>query len=152
MGEKMPGLIPTELYRQILENMPISCVDIVIFHKGKVLLVYRKEEPAKGKWWVPGGRIHKNEKLNDAVTRKVKEETNLDVIIEKQIGGYEYMSDKGIYDLKTGTHAVTVNYLVTPLEGQEIKVDETSSDYRWIDKIEESLDPYIKKILKYDEH
>lgn len=142
-------LIPAELYKQILENIPIPCVDIVIFHKGKVLLVYRKEEPAKGKWWIPGGRIHKNEKLTDAVIRKVKEETNLKVRIEKQIGGYEYMSDRGIYnDLKTGTNAIAVNYLVTLLEEQEIKIDNTSLNYRWIDKIEEDLDPYIKTILK----
>lgn len=59
------------------------------------------------------------------------------------------MSDRGIYnDLKTGTNAIAVNYLVTLLEEQEIKIDNTSLNYRWIDKIEEDLDPYIKTILK----
>jgi len=59
----MSNKISNELYDQILENIPICCVDIIVSHNGKVLLIHRKEEPAKDKWWVVGGRILKGENL-----------------------------------------------------------------------------------------
>ena len=34
---------------------------------------------------------------------------------------------------------------------QDIKIDATSSDHKWINGIEEDLDPYIKQILKDSE-
>jgi len=33
--------------------MPICCMDLVVHHKGKVLLVKRGTDPEKGKWWAP---------------------------------------------------------------------------------------------------
>lgn len=144
----MPKIIPRDLYKQILENMAICCVDLVVHHNGKVLLVYRKEEPAKGEWWVPGGRIFKNERLKDAIKRKVKEETGLDFKDVKSLGVQEYFSEKAIFeDIKTGTHAVAAIYLVE-VDNSEVKIDKTSSDYRWIDKIEDNLHDYVKEALK----
>lgn len=145
----MTDKIPNELYKQILENMPICCVDIVVSHEGKVLLIHRKEEPAKDKWWVVGGRILKGEKLVDAVKRKVREETGLNVEIKKRVGTYELIFEReNSLDARKGTHAIAIVYLVKLLEGQSIKLDETSLNYRWIDNIEEDLDDYIKKVLK----
>ncbi len=69
----MNAKIPEEEYKKILENMPICCVNLVIAHNNKVLLIRRKNEPEKNKWWIPGGRIYKNEKLKDAAIRKAKE-------------------------------------------------------------------------------
>ena len=52
-------MIPTELYARILQDMPIFCVDAIVLHHGKVLLVYRNNKPAQHLWWVPGGRVLK---------------------------------------------------------------------------------------------
>lgn len=147
---KEPSKISENLYKQILENMPVCCVDLVISHQGKALLVYRTNEPAKNNWWVVGGRILKNERLIDAVKRKAKEEVGLDVKIEKQIGAYETIFEKGIFpDLKTGVHTPVIVYLAS-LENpeQEIKVDGTSYDYKWIEEIDQSLHPYIQRLLR----
>jgi len=129
--------------------MPICCVDILVQKKGRILLIRRKNEPEKGKWWVPGGRILKGEGLSEAVRRKVKEETGLEIENERFLGVYEYKSDKACFkDIMNGTHSIVIVYLVEALENQDVKLDETSSDYKWIDMIEEDLDDYIKKILK----
>ena len=75
--------------------MPIPCVDVVVSNASKkVLLIHRSDEPAKGKWWVVGGRIHKNESIVDAAIRKVREETGLEVEILKKLDFYEYTSDQ----------------------------------------------------------
>jgi colanic acid biosynthesis protein WcaH len=68
-------MIPAADYKKFLEQMPVVCIDAIIMNNnGQYLLIKRKNEPLKGDYWVPGGRLLKNETLNDAVLRKVKEE------------------------------------------------------------------------------
>jgi len=43
---------------------------------GRFLLVKRGDEPVKGYWWVPGGRILRNETFYAAARRKVKVRLN----------------------------------------------------------------------------
>ena len=49
--------VPAPLYREFITRLPIACVDVAIVHRGAVLLVKRKDPPARGQWWVPGGRV-----------------------------------------------------------------------------------------------
>jgi colanic acid biosynthesis protein WcaH len=145
MNEK----IPKELYENILENSIIVDVDAVIHNENKALLVYRIQEPAKNQWWIPGGRQKKLEFGEESVISKVKEETGLDVEVEKLIGVYEERFDTTPFpNVKTGGHHLIRAYLVNPInKNQKIKLDETSEDYKWIDKIDENLDNYVKRIL-----
>ena len=145
--------IPEEEYKKILEKMPICCVDLVINHAGKVLLVWRNNKPAKDKWWLPGGRVFKNERIIDAALRKGMEEVGIKVKIEKQIGVLETIFDDCPFpDLKTGVHTINVVYLARPEDDNpKIKIDQTIGKYRWIDHIEEELDDYVKQMLDKSE-
>lgn len=51
--------LPFELYKTIVECMPIVCVDVVCQRKldGKLLLFYRRDKPASHIWWWPGSAI-----------------------------------------------------------------------------------------------
>ncbi|HWP48429.1 MAG TPA: NUDIX domain-containing protein [Candidatus Limnocylindrales bacterium] len=78
-----------------LSEDPVSCVecyavtvDIVIFTileaDLKVLLVKRKIPPFKGMWAIPGGFVRKDESLDHAARRELKEETHVsDVYLEQ---------------------------------------------------------------------
>src|SRR5688572_24526207 len=68
-----PTFIPDELYARILDSVPIACVDIAIVARGGVLLVRRKDAPARGEWWVPGGRVLKGEMMRETAARKARE-------------------------------------------------------------------------------
>jgi ADP-ribose pyrophosphatase YjhB (NUDIX family) len=141
--------IPQKEYKKILEKMPICCVDGVVYFKGKVLLVLRNKEPAKNKWWFPGGRIFKNERLKSAIKRKIKEEIGIDVKVKKIIGIYETFFKRGPFqNLKTGVHTINVCFLCTVSSLPKIKLDKTSKSYKWIDKISSSLPSYVKRVLK----
>lgn len=142
-------MISKEEYEKILENMPIPCVDLVIHKDKKVLLVKRTNPPMKKQWWIPGGRVLKNELLRDAVKRKAQEEVGFDVEIEKEIGSYDNIfEDSAFENVKTGTHTIGATFLVKPKnENFEIKVDKTSSDFKWFNKIEDYFNPLLKKIL-----
>lgn len=134
-------------YKNIIKNMPLCTVDLVIYHNKKVLLIFRKDEPAKDQWWTVGGRIYKNEKLAHAVIRKAYEEVGLNVEIEREIGHYELFFDKSNFD-DVKSHFITLAFLVKPIKGDfKIKVDKPSYSYKWIDRIDDSLHPWIKKVL-----
>ena len=70
-----------------------SCGCIVI-ENNKVLLIQQK----KGNWGFPKGRVEKNESECETAIREVKEETNIDVIIEdknkKYIDTYHSKKDE----------------------------------------------------------
>ena len=49
-------------YIKIMQTIPVVCVDALIQNKKQeFLLVKRDNEPLKGKFWMPGGRLHKGE-------------------------------------------------------------------------------------------
>lgn len=61
---------------------------VVVCHQGRILLGKRNINPAKGKWSFVSGYVNRGEAVEDAAIREVKEETNLDVRLEKLIGIY----------------------------------------------------------------
>jgi len=61
---------------------PIVGVGAVVLHEGRLLLVKRGVEPAKGKWSIPGGVVELGEGVREAVLREVKEECGLDIELE----------------------------------------------------------------------
>ena len=63
-----------ELYGGIVANIPTVCVDVICQREvdNKVLLFYRRDRPAKGLWWLPGGRMLKGETFFDTALRKIK--------------------------------------------------------------------------------
>ena len=94
--------IPQDLYDNIIDLMPIICVDGIIQTENGILLLLRDNEPEKNKWWFPGGRLLKGEKLEEGIVRKVKEETGLTCeVIE--------MVDITQTDFKTGPSGIPVH-------------------------------------------
>jgi len=139
--------IPEEKYAYILDVMPICCVDVIVEYSGEILLIQRKEaEDYGGLWWVPGGRIHKNEKWHDAVRRKVHQETGLVVEIESQIQSYELFS---AYDeVPTGTHCITTTFLTHPSGSRDVLLDDTSDSWKWVSEVEDHWHPLLKRMLR----
>jgi colanic acid biosynthesis protein WcaH len=80
--------IPDGLFGEIVKRLPIASVDAVVVVDGALLLLKRSNSPAKGEWWLPGGRIHKGESLEETLRREVKEETGLEVSSQRLIGVY----------------------------------------------------------------
>ena len=55
----------------------------LITRKGKVLLVKNR----RGNWTLPGGKAHTGEKLREAATREVKEETGMSIKVRERVSG-----------------------------------------------------------------
>ena len=81
--------IKEEIYSQLIKSIPVLCVDAILKRDNKYLLVKRNENPLKGEWWVPGGRVNIGEKLEAAINRKINDELSLNIKSPRLIGIYE---------------------------------------------------------------
>ncbi len=151
----MTEYISDEEYSIILEKSIISAVDAVIYNdKGQIFLARRTQEPCKGEWWIPGGRQNKGELPEDAVIRKIKKETGLDIKVKKLIHTDDVIFDETAFpDVKTGVHYVARVYLAELEDpSQEVTLDNTQQESRWIDRgwFEENrgnLHPYLLRSI-----
>jgi ADP-ribose pyrophosphatase YjhB (NUDIX family) len=67
--------IDAELYSQIIQKIPIVCVDVLLRVDGEgYFLVQRASDPLKNEWWVVGGRKHLGEDLKEAANRILHQE------------------------------------------------------------------------------
>ena len=68
---------------------PAVTVDIIIFrlsdNNPEVLLIKRGNDPSNGHWALPGGFVDKDEPLETAAARELKEETGLTDILLTQM-------------------------------------------------------------------
>jgi ADP-ribose pyrophosphatase YjhB (NUDIX family) len=54
--------------------------------EGRLLVVQRANDPGRGLWSIPGGRVEAGEATHDAVRREVREETGLEVAVGEVAG------------------------------------------------------------------
>ena len=103
-----------EEFLEVVERTPLVSIDLVVRRDdGRVLLGKRTNEPAKGFWFVPGGRIHKNERLADAFRRISNAELGKPFAIGEArfLGVFEHLYATNFAERPgTGTHYVVLAY------------------------------------------
>lgn len=103
-------------FKIVVESTPLVSIDLVVRNKqGNVLLGERTNRPAQGYWFVPGGRILKDETFEQAFERLTKIElgTELTLSEAKFIGPYEHHYDDNFSGTGFSTHYVVLGYEVT---------------------------------------
>lgn len=139
------GSIPLELYKKIISVIPVLTVDIAIVHRGKFLLLRRANEPYKGYWWTPGGRVLFGESPEKAAIRKALEEVGLRVKLVKILGTLNAPEKR--WGIKSQT--ISIVYLANVVgKKQAIVLDSQSSDARWFEKIPQRTQRDVRKFLR----
>jgi 8-oxo-dGTP diphosphatase len=69
-------------------KQPALTVDVIVRDGDRVLLVKRKNDPFKGKWALVGGFVEYGERVEEAAKRECREETGLEVELERLVGVY----------------------------------------------------------------
>jgi len=141
--EPITDLIPLELYKKIVDKIPIVGVDIIVEYQGGALLVKRTEEPNKDWWWFPGGRVFKYESPEKAALRIVKREVGLDSTVKKLVGVYTTNFERW-----SGIDHFSIHVVYHVKAEGEVKLDDTSSEFKVIKSMEEVQYPYMKKALE----
>ena len=151
------NLLETATFRDVVEATPLVSIDLVVRHPtGKVLLGLRNNRPAKGFWFVPGGRIHKSETLDSAFLRLTKVE--LGTPVERSecglLGVFEHMYDDSVFGENPKTHYVVLAYCLPMFEIKNERLPLTQhSHFKWwsIEKVAKSnqVHLYTKKYMEY---
>jgi 8-oxo-dGTP diphosphatase len=131
--------------KKVIQRIVVSGV---VVNNGKILIVQRaSNDTFPDLWEFPGGKREPLEKSVDGAKREVKEETGLDVEIDKVVGVFDYQLEKedGIRD------ATQINFLVRPIGPTEVKLSEEHQNFAWI--TEKEIDNYkisdnTKEIIK----
>jgi len=99
----------------------------------KILLGLRTNEPAKGSYFVPGGRILKNERLNNAFARILKAETSFMIQLPKSLHRvYEHFYETNfLNEPGFGTHYVVLAYGLRIGSASKLRIDAQHSEYVW---------------------
>ena len=131
--------IPSTFYEQITKCMPIPSVDALIVIRKSLLLLRRNNHPARGQWWLAGGRIRKGESPEDALIREVKEETGLEISSYKPINVYSRIFPE--------RHDITIAYFCKCKESK-ISLNNEHSEYKLFKKVPVGLHPYLLETIK----
>ncbi|GMR18653.1 MAG: GDP-mannose mannosyl hydrolase [Gammaproteobacteria bacterium] len=145
-----------EKFLEIINAMPLVSVDLIIKNEGgEVLLGNRRNRPARGYWFVPGGRIRKNEKIADAVLRISETELGTPVRFYKAklLGGYNHIHDDNYLGIEgINTHYVVLAYEYIADKNVKIVTDDQHSDMQWWNirelLLSKDVHPYTKEYFK----
>lgn len=66
----------------------------LIRKNGEILLIYRKDEE---QWEVPGGKVEEDESPTEAAVREAKEETGIEIELDKPFYSGEFQKDGEIF-------------------------------------------------------
>jgi colanic acid biosynthesis protein WcaH len=138
-------MLGDQIYKTVVDSTPLVSIDILLKKDNKVLLGRRVNKPAQGYFFSIGGRINKNETIDNAMARVALNELNIDLKSTPEfIGVFEHFYDDSMYE-NVSTHYVNLAY---EYEVEEIPnlPTEQHSEYQWfsIDKLLES-----KQVHKY---
>jgi 8-oxo-dGTP diphosphatase len=103
----------------------IRCVGAVVHDAaGRLLLVRRANDPGRGQWSLPGGRVESGEPDDSAVTRELREETGLDVRVGSLIGSVRRPASSGVY--------LIFDYRAEAVGGR-LRAGDDATDAAWVD-------------------
>jgi len=112
---------------------PILAVSAAIVREAKVLVVRRARKPALNLYTLPGGAVETGETLHEAVTREVREETQLTIEPVALAGHREAIMRDA--QGRVERHFVILCFAARWLSG-EPKLNEELDDARWLDPSE----------------
>ncbi|AFU97752.1 GDP-mannose mannosyl hydrolase [Simiduia agarivorans] len=139
-----------DTFSVVVDSTPLVSIDFIIEDGlGRVLLGQRKNPPAKGFWFVPGGRIQKNESMSNAFCRLARQELGVDSSLadSRFLGPYEHFYSDSVFRNHISTHYVALAYRVDTKIPYKLPEDQHSA-FRWfeIDQLLESasVHPHTK--------
>jgi colanic acid biosynthesis protein WcaH len=138
-------MLGDQIFKTVVDSTPLVSIDILLKKDNKVLLGRRVNKPAQGYFFSIGGRINKNETIDNAMARVALNELNIYLKSTPEfIGVFEHFYDDSMYE-NVSTHYVNLAY---EYEVEEIPnlPTEQHSEYQWfsIDALLES-----KQVHKY---
>jgi len=146
--------LDNEQFRELIKNSPVFSIDFILTDDdNNVLFGKRVNEPAKGYWFTPGGRVYKNEMHQMAIKRLLKEELNIIDYDTEQLQ-YNSLTDhiysNNVFDDEFGTHYINYSYIMPVNKDLITQINNSAQhdDLIWIPRAKIINHPGIHKFSK----
>lgn len=127
--------LPT--FQTVVASTPLVAIDLVVRNgRGEVFLGLRVNRPAYGFWFVPGGRIRKNESLDSAFRRITQDELGrpFERATARLLGVFEHFYEDSVFanaGFGPDTHYVVLSYCLELDDSTLQPPAEQHQQYRW---------------------
>lgn len=137
-------MLEKDQFLNIVKNAPLVAIDLIVRNAdGALLMGMRVNQPAAGFWFVPGGRIRKNETLEEAFSRIARMELGKSYTLDnaKLFGAFTHKYSTNFAEAADiGTHYVVLAYeLRTEIDIGHLPRDQ-HSQYKWIQPNDDAAD------------
>lgn len=126
-----------EDFATVVRSTPLISIDLIVENaQGEFLLGKRNNRPAQGFWFVPGGRVQKDERLADAFTRLTEAELGMSLPMSagEFYGVWQHFYDDNFSGTDFSTHYVVLGFRLK-VDGSTLTLpDDQHNDYRWLTK------------------
>ncbi|MCC6302652.1 MAG: GDP-mannose mannosyl hydrolase [Gammaproteobacteria bacterium] len=151
MTDTTPPPLGREEFSQVVRLTPLVSIDLVVRDAARRLLLgLRENRPARGFWFVPGGRIAKNERLEAAFRRISRMELGRELSPDRArlLGVFEHLYDDNFAGAPGyGTHYIVLAYLVDDHGDFDLPLDQHSR-YEWMSEDDvlhrPDVHPYVR--------
>ncbi len=121
-------------FKTIVASTPLVSMDLIVRNSsGQVLLGLRSNRPAQGYWFVPGGRICKDETFEQAFLRLTQVEIGQQIELSQAtfLGPYQHLYADNFSGEKFSTHYVVLGYqLECDISLDDLPVEQ-HQNYQW---------------------
>ena len=136
----MNDWLDNDVFAKGIASLPLVSIDLLVkdASSGRYLLGWRCNRPAADHWFVPGGRVRKNECLEEAFSRLTEVELGISIprSSAQWFGVYEHFYDDYVFGEGVSTHYVVLAYeIVVDVTALNLPKDQHSK-YQWMTKHE----------------
>jgi len=129
-------LLSNDEFKSIIQLTPLVAFDMLIEYDNKILLGKRINNPAKGFYFIPGGRILKNETISSACKRLTLVELGLEINLNKFTFhmNTEHIYENNFFNNEFKTHYVCLcyKYKLNEDEYKKINIDSQHEETKWM--------------------
>ncbi len=142
-----PSYLTDEAFRQVVATTPLISIDLIVLHDHKILLGKRTNRPAKGYWFVPGGRIRKNESMRMAFKRLTLAELGTELAYDQAglLGIFDHFYSDSVFGEEPTTHYVAAGMLLELPNRIEELPKEQHDSFTWWSIRDALTDPMVHK-------
>ena len=129
-------MLDAHTFKTVIENTPLVSIDLCLVCDDQLLLGKRNNDPLKGEWFTPGGRIHKNETWQDALLRISEAEIGSRGIAAEDfalMGMWDHFYSNSALDQNTSTHYVNLPHYAAFKSKPQIALDDQHGEFKWYD-------------------
>ena len=150
-------MLDHETFKIVVQSTPLVSVDLCLVHDGNLLLGLRQNEPLKGQWFTPGGRVLKNERWQDALERIASVELGISLNHAdcQLIGVWDHFYKNSAVGADVSTHYVNLPHVCFLEKELKVVEDAQHGQLKWHsleqiardDSYHEYMALYAKKAL-----